>query len=251
MRQHHADSVKNMTAHFRADERVRALFLIGSIATETARDDSDVDGVAIISQEEYQRRRQNEGTLEVVHGKCTYPGGYFDIHYHTRECLEHLAQNGSEPMRNMFSNARVLFCDEPDLAELAAKIPVYPKIEAAKKQLRFYCTFKQYYGYFWCACKPTGFFRHHVADGMVFNLYRLILIENEILFPSVRKLEDAVISAPNKPAGVVELAQKLLQTLDDNDCGALVSAYESWTSYDFPKDHNTVMNNFADSWEWN
>ncbi|MCL1878135.1 MAG: nucleotidyltransferase domain-containing protein, partial [Defluviitaleaceae bacterium] len=236
--------------HFRADARIKALFLIGSLATGTEREDSDVDGVAIISQEELERRKKNEGTLEVVHGKCTYPGGYFDIHYHTREDLENFAQSGSEPVRNMFSCAQVLFCDEPDLAELAAKIPLYPKAEAAKKQLRFYCTLKQSYGYFWFACKPEGYFRHHVADIMIFNLYRLILIENEILFPSIRKLEETVIAAPNKPEGIVDIARRLLTTLDDSDCGALLHAYETWTSYDFPKDHNTVMNNFADTWEW-
>ena len=250
MRKHHADSVKNMTEHFRADKRVQALFLIGSLVTDTAREDSDIDGVAIISQEEYERRKQNEGTLEVVHGKCTYPGGYFDIHYHTQNDLKRLAESGSEPMRNMFTNAQVLFCDSPELAELAAKIPVYPQAEADKKQLKFYCSFRQAYNYFWCSCKPQGYFRHHVADHMVFNLYRLILIENKILFPSIRKLEETVASAPKKPDGIIEKCHTLLHTLTDGDCHALVHAYESWTSYDFPKNQNVIMNNHADQWEW-
>ena len=92
--------------------------------------------------------------------------------------------------------------------------------------------------------------RHHVIDGMIFNLYRLILIENEILFPSIRKLEETVISTPNKPENIVEKCHKLMQTQSDEDCYALVESYEAWTSYDYPKVHNTVMNNFADTWEW-
>lgn len=44
--------------------------------------------------------------------------------------------------------------------------------------------------------------KDHVVNGMAYNLYRLILIENEILFPSVRKLETFVINAENKPVGI-------------------------------------------------
>lgn len=239
-----------MIVHYRENPEVRALFLIGSVVTGTERTDSDIDAVAVVSHQEFERKRQNEGTLEVVHGKCTYEGGYFDTHYMSREELEKLAESGSEPMRNMFVSARVLFCDEPSLPKLVAKLPKYPKKEADDKQIRFYCTLKQFYRYFWVICKPTGFMRFHVADGMIYNLYRLILIENEMLFPSMRKLEETVILAPNKPEDIVEKCQKFMQTLSDEDCAALVESYEAWTSYDFPKEQNTVMNNFADTWEW-
>ena len=250
MLEHHKQSVENMTRHFRQNPHVKALFLVGSLVTGTARPDSDVDGVAIISKEEHERKKQNEGTLEVIYGKCTYEGGYFDIHYHTREDLIWLAENGSEPMRNLFNKAVPLFSDEDDLPALVANVPKYPLEAAQKKQLGFYCTFKQFYVYFWKACKPEGFFRFHVADGMIFNLYRLILIENEILFPSMRGLEAAVVSAPKKPVGIVEKCHKFMQTLSDEDCLAIIESYENWTTYDFPKVHNIVMNNFADHWEW-
>jgi len=250
MYKHHEESIKNMTAHYRENPHVKALFLVGSVVTGTARPDSDIDGVAIITQEEYDRKKENEGTLEVVRGKCTYEGGYFDIHYHTRADLIKIAESGSEPMRNLFTKAQVLFCDEPDLPTLVEKIQQYPKKEAATKQLRFYCTFKQFYRYFWVCCKPEGFARHHVINGMIFNLYRLILIENEILFPSMRKLEEAVISAPSKPENIIEKCHKLMKTQSDEDCYALIESYESWTTYNYPKEHNTVMNNFADTWEW-
>ena len=239
-----------MTAHFREMPEVVALFLVGSLATRTERADSDVDGVAIVSREEYERRQKSGTTLEVVHGKCTYDGGYFDIHYHSRECLENLIAQGSEPMRNLFNAAQVLFCDEPDLPALVAEIPKYPLAAAHAKRLRFYCTMKQFYVYFWRACRPTGFMRHHVADGMIFNLYRLILIENEILFPSMRGLENAVINAPKKPDDIVKLVASFMQTLSDDDAATVVNAYEMWTQYDFPKEHSIVMNNFADKWEW-
>jgi predicted nucleotidyltransferase len=228
MYKHHEESIKNMAAHFSENPEIIALFLVGSVATGTAREDSDIDGVAVVSREEIARKKKNEGTLEVVFGKCTYDGGYFDIHYHSREEMEEIAQNGSEPMRNLFLCAQTLFCNEEGLPELVAKIPEYPKKVAEEKRLKFYCTLKQFYGYFWCACKPEG----------------------EILFPSMRKLEDAVISAPNKPENIIEKVKKFMQTLSDEDCYALVQSYEEWTSYDFPKDFQFINNHFADPYEW-
>ena len=251
MYKHHEESIQNMIAHYREDQEIKALFLIGSVATGTERPDSDIDGVAVISPDYFERKKADGGPEEVYRGKCTYEGGYFNIHYMTRKDMERIAQSGAEPMRNMFSCAKPLFCDEPGLAELAAKIPVFQKNEAVDKQLRFYCTLKMYYTYFWKCCKPEGYMRRHVADGMTYNLYRLILIENEILFPSVRRLEDYVARAPRKPEGIIELCRKFMETLSDGDCPALVDKYEAWTTYDYPKDHSIVMNHFSDPYEWN
>lgn len=250
MYKHHEESIKAMTAHYREIPHIQALFLVGSIATGEEREDSDIDGVAIIPNEEYKRMQETTGTLEVIHGKCTYEGGYFDIHYFSPEALEDLAQNGSEPMRNLFRDAQTLFCNEPRLAQLATEIQTYPKEAASEKQFKFYCTLKQWYRYFWVICKPQSFARFHAADGIIFNLYRLILIENKILFPSMRKLEETVAKAPNKPQGIMETTARFMKTLSDEDCRAIIESYENWTTYDFPKDQNTIMNNFADKWEW-
>lgn len=250
MYKHHEESIENMIKHYRENTEIKALFLVGSVATGTERPDSDLDGVAIVSTDYHEQKKNKEGLEEVYHGKCTYEGGYFNIHYMTRDDLVYLVKSGSEPMRNMFSSARNLFCDEPDLPDLVAGIPIFQKDEAQTKQHRFYCTFKMYYTYFWVTCKPEGYMRHHVADGMIYNLYRLILIENEILFPSMRKLEEYVMRAPNKPENIIEKCHKFMRALSDEDCLTLVESYEAWTSYDYPKDYNVVMNNFADPYEW-
>ncbi|NLO08548.1 MAG: nucleotidyltransferase domain-containing protein, partial [Clostridiales bacterium] len=237
MYKHHEESIENMVKHYRENNEIRALFLVGSVATGTERPDSDIDGVAIVSKDYYEHKKNKEGLEEVYRGKCTYEGGYFNIHYMTRRDLEGLVINGSEPMRNMFSCARTLFCDEVGLPDLVANIPIFQRNEAKIKQHRFYCTLKMYYTYFWQSCKPEGYMRHHVANGMIYNLYRLILVENEILFPSMRKLEEYVMRAPNKPESIIEKCHNFMQTLSDEDALTLVESYETWTSYDYPKDH--------------
>jgi len=248
---HHEESIENMKAHYSENKEIIALFLVGSVATGTGRTDSDLDGVAVVSQEYYEEKKKNSNECESIFGKCTYEGGYFDVHFMTRLHLENLANNGSEPGRNMFTNAQTLFSHDPDLPELAAKIPIFQKQEAASKQLRFYCTLKQAYSYFWKICKPEGFMKHHIANVMVYNLYRLILAENEILFPSVRKLEIFVINAKNKPDGIVEKCQKFLDTLDDEYAQSIIKSYENWTSFDYPdpKNYQFISNNYFNPWE--
>ena len=51
MYKHHQESIENMIAHYTQDPEVIALFLVGSVATGTERLDSDLDGVAVVSQE--------------------------------------------------------------------------------------------------------------------------------------------------------------------------------------------------------
>ena len=250
MYKHHEDSIVKMAEYYRENPEIIALFLIGSVATNTERPDSDLDGVAVVSPEYFAEKQAGIGTMEVVRGKCTYEAGYFDIHFLTKDIMKGLAKTGSEPMRNMFSCARPLFCDDEELIPLAKEINVYPKAEKAGKLKQYYCTLKMFYRYFWKSCKPEGYARAHVADGMVYSLYRLLLVENEVLFPGFRKLETAVIKAPNKPEGIVEKCRKFLETLDDEDALAIVEAYENWTTYDYPKDQGVVSNNFRDPYDW-
>jgi predicted nucleotidyltransferase len=256
MYKHHQESIENMIVHYSENPEIIALFLVGSIATGTERPNSDIDGVAIVTPEYFEKKKETslhmDHAMESCFGKCTYEGGYFDIHYMSQKYIEELVKNGSEPNRNMFTNARVLYCHAPELPKLVANIPIFQKKEKALKQLRFYCTFKQFYSYYWAICKPEGFMKDHIANGMVYNLYRLILIENEILFPSLRKLETFVINAPNKPSGIVEKCQKFMTTLADKDARVLIESYESWTSYNYPdpKDFQFIANNYFNPWEY-
>jgi hypothetical protein len=252
MYKHHQESIGNMIAHYGKNPEIIALFLVGSVATGTERPDSDLDCVAVVSTEYFEEKKKSGDEHESCFGKCTYEGGYFDIHYMTRQYMKELAENGSEPMRNMFTDACVLYCNESGLPEIVANIPIFQKKEKAFKQLRFYCTFKQFYLYYWVCCKPVGFMRDHIANGMVYNLYRLILIENEILFPSVRKLETFVINTSNKPSGIVEKCRKFMTTLTDEDALVLIESYESWTSYNYPdpKNFQFIANNYFNPWEY-
>ena len=55
---HHEDSIKNMIAYFQENPEIIALFLTGSVATGTERPNSDLDGVAVVSQEYYEQKKK-------------------------------------------------------------------------------------------------------------------------------------------------------------------------------------------------
>lgn len=248
---HHEESIKVMVDHYKENPEIIALFLSGSVATGTERADSDIDGVAVVSSDYYQQKKEIGMTSESVWGKCTYEGGYFDVHYKTKEELIQISENGTEPMRNMFSCARTLFTHDPEIPEIVNRIAVFQKPESEEKKLRYYCTMKMSYTYFLVVCKPEGFARAHTISRMIFCLYRLILLENQILFPSIRKIEETVRRCTNKPKGIIEKSQKFIQTMSDKDALELINSYESWTTYQYPdpKDFQFIANNFNDPYE--
>ena len=48
------------------------------------------------------------------------------------------AQKGSEPTRNSFYRARVMFSDDPEIPELVTKIAAFQEAEMPDKMLSFY-----------------------------------------------------------------------------------------------------------------
>lgn len=113
MYKHHEESIVNMKEHFRKHGAV-ALILTGSVAKGTERADSDLDGVVILSEEAYAEKEKNHTTTETIDGLCTYEGGYFDVKYMTKQYLKDLSEKGSEPARNGFTKAKILFCNDAD-----------------------------------------------------------------------------------------------------------------------------------------
>ena len=207
------------------------------------------DGVVIVSNEYYQERKNENRLEESIQGECTYEGGYFDIKYMTKDILKDIIQNGSEIMRYLFLNAKTLFTEDEELPQIVAQIGTYPEENIENRFLRLYGTFRLANDYFLAVCKPDGFMRHHVADQIVYHLYRLILLENRILLPCCRRVEECVIKAPSKPEGIVELCAKFLTEQKEEDAKDIVNRYEAWTKMKLPSNYGDIVNNHIDPYE--
>ena len=241
MYQHHEESLKIMVEHYRSQPGVIAFIFGGSVSKGMERPDSDLDGMVIVSPEEFEQRVSNNTTCEVTYGKCTYPEGYFDVKYMTKEYLQLAAEKGSEPTRASFYMAKVMFTQDPEIEELVAKIAAFQQQEKPEKMLSFYADLMLSYEYYWKMCRVENYMKIRTASEMVYCIYRLILQENEILFPCNRRLEQYVELAPNKPEGIVEMCKEFTNTLSDDLIDNIIEAYQGWTTWQ----HETELAAFA------
>lgn len=253
MYKHHQESLNIMIDYFQNQfpdhDQIVALVFGGSVAKGMERPDSDLDAMVVVTPQYYEERKVKNSTTETISGMCTYEGGYFDIKYMTKDYLKMAAQKGSEPTRNSFMGSRVLFSSDPEIEQLIKEIPVFQLSEMGDKQLSFYSALQLNYWYFWKDCKPDGYMRTHVAAEIVYSIYRMILQENQILFPSNRRLEETVEKAPRKPEGIIALCRKFCETYDLDTCDRLYETFTTWTSYQVPEDDNEVLSRYVLDYE--
>lgn len=249
MYKHHEESLKNLVDYFNKKEEVIAVVFGGSVAKGTARQDSDLDAMVILTPRGYEEKKAENRLCETIVGRCTYEGGYFDIKYMTKEYLKQAAQKANEPTRNSFICARVVYSTDSEIEEIVARIPVFQEQEQAEKMRSFYSCMKLSYDYSWLICKPEGYMRLKTASDIIYGCYRLILQENKVLFPCNRRLEETVQAQENKPDGFVELCRKFEADLSNDNCDKVVNAYLNWSQYPHEKDHNKLLSQYVSDFE--
>lgn len=249
MYQHHDESIQNLIQYFSDREEIIAVILGGSVAKGTAREDSDIDAMVIVTPEYYEKRASENSIVECISGKCTYEGGYFDIKYYTKDFIKTTAKIGSEPARNAFLGAYALFSKDPEIPGVIAAISVFPEGDMSKKLLSFYSSLCLHYDYFWPLSKDNPYMKIRAAAEITYCCYRIILQENKILFPCNRRLEEFVSKAPNKPEGIIELGREFLAKLDDESVKKFVDATTGWMTYEPPKDYNEILTCYTKDYE--
>lgn len=247
---HHERAIEAMKQYFAEIPGVIALVLGGSVAKGNERPDSDIDGMVIVTEEYYRRMEEEGRTAETISGYCDYEGGYFDVKYMTKEYIRAAAEKGSEPTRNSFIGSRLLFSSDPEIEGILQAIPVFQKKEKEEKLLSFYADLMLNYDYYWKGCKPEGFMKVRVASEIVYAVYRLILQENEVLFPCNRRLEETVMRLQNKPEGIVEQCRAFLEDSRTPLLEALVENYLSWTGYRPPSEKAVGSRYVLDFEQW-
>ncbi len=80
------------TDFFRKDEEILAVILAGSIAHGFEREDSDIDVMLIISEENY-KKRFTAGDINYYNQElCDFDGGYVDGKYITLDFLRKVSE---------------------------------------------------------------------------------------------------------------------------------------------------------------
>jgi predicted nucleotidyltransferase len=223
---HHAASIQNLVAALEPDSAILALLLTGSIAHGFAKPDSDIDVAIVVEAEEY-RRRKGEGRLVYRNDElCTYPG-YVDGKYVDVELLRLVVARGSDPARFAFKDSRILFSRVPGLAALLAEIVRFPVEQQRARRERFAAQLLAWRWYYGEAIRQENrYLRFLALQRVVLFGCRLVLNENELLYPYHKWLLRVVATAPRQPAGFLAAVDELLATdsrdLVERYCGAVL-----------------------------
>ena len=250
MYRHHEESIERLGQYFHGREGVIAVVLDGSVVKGNARPDSDIDAIVVVTEEAYKQLADKNRLVEVIHGHCTYPEGYFDIKYKTKGMLEEAAEGASEPTRNAYVGARVLWSQDAQIPAIVEKISAYPEEEVAEKIACFWANLKLNADYFLnCTGADNAYMRAHLAQEIVYSVYRLILIENRALFPCNRRLEGAVRACERRPVNILELGAAFLKDVSTETCAAFVSAFRAQTSLELCDDVSSNCSTYVKYYE--
>lgn len=244
---HHEESIQKLLEYYKPQEGVIAIILGGSVPKGLARPDSDIDAMVIVTPERYKKHEAEDHLMECISGYCTYPEGYFDVKFLTKDFIKDAADKGSEPARNAFLCARCLYSIDPEIPGIVERIPVYQKQEKADKQLSFYAALNLNMGYFWDMSKHDNPYLklRAVADIILFG-YRLLLAENEVLFPCQKALVATVEKLPRKPEGIIEKGNRLMERMDDESKKDFVDSILNFIQYTPPTNMSEILTRFCD-----
>ena len=250
MYQHHRDSLENMIQYFtqtdpKKDEIIAIIFG-GSVAKGCERPDSDLDAMVILTDEAYQALCEKHQTTECIFGYCTYPEGYFDVKYYDKQFLRDVAQRGSEPARNAFFKARCVYTKDEEIPGLVEKIARFQTGEQEDKMLSFYGAFILNTGYFWDMSREDVFLRTKTVTEIVLYGLRMLLEENQVLFPCPKGLYQAVNRLEHKPEGILEKADALLLNRDDRSKEDFVNTLMNFLNYQPPEDYSLPLTRYVE-----
>lgn len=202
---HHRESIERAAERLGTEPGVLGLILGGSIAHGFAAEDSDIDVMIVVSDEEYGERRR-EGRLQFLDtDSCTYPNGYVDGKYLGLSLVRSIAERGSEPARFAFQDARVLFSRVDDLEALVREIPRYPVAGKEERLARFYAQFETWH---WYAHEGLRWRNRNLLGTAISKMVlfggRLVLTHNEILYPFHKWFLRVLETAPDRPDDMME-----------------------------------------------
>ena len=208
----------------------------------------------MVTEDKFAELKAQNRMTEVIGGHCTYEGGYFDVKYKTKALLQAAAERASEPTRNAYVKAKTVFSKDAEIAPLVEKIAAYPEAERAAKIHCFQANLELNRGYFMsCVPESNAYMRAHLAQEIVYSVYRLILLENRELFPCNRRLEETVLKCSRRPENILSLGAMFLKEITPENCEKFVKAF--WEQSELPLTDDVSENcsqyvKFYEDW-WN
>jgi len=250
MLEHHKKVIEGLVEEFGEDARFPALIVTGSVAKGRATREADVDVHFVATDEEFERRRAKREYSYIIKDACEVPEVYVDGKVVDLGFLKDCAERGSEPARYAFVDAFVAYSRIPELEEILSRIPVYQEEERAEKMRGFFAQVK-YLMWLIPEAEKRGdrYTPARAAADLVLFGGRLILAHNRMLYPYHKWFTYELGRAPEKPEGLIELAEKLLERPSKATAKAFGESVVNFTEWEKPEEGWVSW--FMENEEWN
>ncbi|HEX2944421.1 MAG TPA: nucleotidyltransferase domain-containing protein [Clostridia bacterium] len=241
---HQEETLKNASEKLKTRDDVLGLLVAGSVAHGFASETSDVDIMILISDENYNARLKSGEMTYYETESSTYKGGYVDGKYICKGFMKKVAESGSEPARFAFDGSKVVFSKIEGIEELIEKIVRYPverkqeNIKRFRGQLeawRWYCNE--------ALSKSNEYLLNLAISNLVLFGGRMLLANNETLYPYHKWFLKVLESMENKPENIMKLIENIYAS---KDAASVDAFYKSVTDFvPFEMDGFNWPNQFA------
>lgn len=232
MKAHHKEAIERLSESLKQNENYLAVIITGSVAKGEERDDSDIDFILVVTNEEYEKRKKRNRFLYFDTQYCDYSGGYVDGKIVNLEFLKLVAERGTEPARDAFRDSWIAFSKIQELELILEKIPIYQKSEKVEKIQKFLAQFEVAKWYIGEAIRRKDkYLLIRAATDLVLFGGRLILAHNEILYPFHKLFMNALKKAPEKPDHLLELINNLLKEPNPENTQAFYEAIKKFRNW--------------------
>jgi hypothetical protein len=251
MNTRHRKAIDELVRLHGDDPNKLALVICGSLATGNARADSDVDLYLVVTDEEFDRVRAEEGCFYGSRDPTAFSGAEIDGKIVGKKFLQEAADRGSEPTRASFESAYTEFSHDPEIDALIERIAAYPELERERKIKAFYA-YTKHYRYVGEQALELGddYFVRRCVIELVFFAARLALAHNRILFPCDKSLFAALEKCEDLPPDFASSSRRLLES---PSLAAVIAYYEGvsgyFGQYDFP-DQERIGFILENEWSW-
>lgn len=213
MEKHHLDSIEKYLEICKQDRTILAAVLGGSIAHGFEQPDSDIDILLIVEPDEYLKRKKENKTAFSIRDICNYENGYIDCKVTDIDFVKKVAENGSDAARFAFTDGKILFSRIEGLEDLLKKVAVYPKDKVGDRRKRFASQLLAWKWYYSEAVKKQNKYLVYLSvQKLVLFACRIILNENELLYPYHKWMLKVIETAVKKPENFLVKIKDVLES---------------------------------------
>ena len=246
MENHHQEAIDKFLQQYIKDKTILAILLGGSIAHGFSVYDSDIDVILIVGSDEYLKRKEQNKLAFSLWDICTYENGYIDCKVIDINFLHKIKERGSDPARYAFKDNKILYSKVSNLQDILNDIVKYPASLRHERKRRFASQLLAWKWYYGEALKKANKYLVYLSiQKIVLFASRIILNENQLLYPYHKWMLKVLETAENKPPNLLQKIDDLFnnQSLENvnNFCDEILSFIDftdktiDWPNY-FLKD---------------